>query len=349
MGSAAGTFRQVIGELLSYAQKAIANRLWRQSSTFRRLLTSQHVWDLQAIFVVTLFTALGLLIWYIFAPSGRLDEKFVGAVLLISGTILSWTYQNGSKRLGVVDLFACEIVTLCRVGTIAQLATRLINAHQKLSEGMTTPGQLAESPWQQVDFGRFSSQEDYFTVFEHNTKDLQVLEADVVINVTAFYTYMKSLRDQLRRLGDLGSGDEVKIQKAAVLVTSIYMTFLAYESARQAIGELVEFEPTRAEASVTGLITELQVYRFLRDFFPKDDIRSRRLVLREPKYGLLVPQLYKEVMNAKGPEWENAQATAVDLKAVYNLLKFDPPIGPVYEPLADSSAPRLSPVSVAAE
>jgi hypothetical protein len=348
MGSTAQICRQGIIERISNAQRAITNRLWRQSSTFRRLLSSQHVWDLQAIFVATLLTTLGLLAWYIFGPSGRLDEKFVGAVLLISGTILSWTYQNGSKRLGVVDLFACEIITLCRVGTIAQLATRLIDAHRRLC-GDATPKQLAGLPWQQLDLGRFASQENYFVVFEHNTQDLQILEADVVINVTAFYTYMKSLRDQMRRFGELGSGGEIKTQKVAVLATSIYMTFLAYESARQAIEELVEFEPTRAEAAVTGLVTELQVFRYLRELFPENDMRSHRLALREPKYGVLVPKLYREIMSAKGREWENAQATAVDLKAVYNLLKFDPPIGPADEPLLDNSGARVSLVGIAAE
>ena len=348
MGSAAQICKEIVAQQFSKSQQAVVSRLWKQSSTFRRLLSSQHVWDLQAIFIVTLLTTLGLLLWYVVAPSGRLDEKFVGAVLLIGGTILSWTYQNGSKRLGVVDLFACEIVTLCRVGTIAQLATRLINAHHTLREG-TPPKQVTGIPWQQVDFGRFTSQEDYFTVFEHNTKDLEILEADVVINVTAFYTYMKSLRDQMRRLGDLGSGDEVKAQKAAILVTAIYMTFLAYESARQAIDELVEFEPARAEATVTGLLTELQVYRFLRDLFPGNDVYSRRLVLREPKYGQLVPKLYNRVMSAKGQEWENAQATAVDLQALYNTLKFDPPMALANETPAYTSAPPLSPVAVAAE
>jgi hypothetical protein len=105
--------------------------------------------------------------------------------------------------------------------------------------------------------------------------------------VTAFYTYMKTLRDQMRRLGELGLGEEVKMQKAAVLVTSI----CTYESARKAVEELVEFDPTQAEAIVIGLVSELQAYRFLRDRFPENDIRSRRLMLRELKYGGVVPPL----------------------------------------------------------
>ena len=47
-------------------------------------------------------TALG----YGYVP-GRIGLRGAGNV--------SWAYLNASKRLGVVDLFACEIGTLCRV------------------------------------------------------------------------------------------------------------------------------------------------------------------------------------------------------------------------------------------
>jgi hypothetical protein len=77
-----------------------------------------------------------------------------------------------------VDLFACEIVTLCRVGTIVQLVPHLVEAHQRLS-GCNAPEQPTPASWQQVDFGHSSSQEDDFTAFEHNTKDLESLEAGV--------------------------------------------------------------------------------------------------------------------------------------------------------------------------
>jgi hypothetical protein len=36
----------------------------------------------------------------------------VGAIVSVGGGVLAWTYQTGSARLGVVDLFACEIATL---------------------------------------------------------------------------------------------------------------------------------------------------------------------------------------------------------------------------------------------
>ena len=40
-------------------------------------------------------------------------------------------------------------------------------------------------------------------MFESNTRDLQTLEARVVINITEFYTYMKAFRDYLRTLAEI--------------------------------------------------------------------------------------------------------------------------------------------------
>jgi len=245
----------------------------------------------------------------------EMERKLVGAVLLACGWILAWTYQTGSKRLGVVDLFGCEIVTLCRVGTIVDLVPKLIAAHAKLSSSAPAP---ASGHQQEISLGRFTSQENYFPVFEGNNKDLQILEADVVINVTEFYTYMKALRDQFRRLGDLGGGAEFNQQKSAVLINAIYMTFLAYESARKSIVELIEYEPTQAEAMVTGLVTEFSAYRFLTRCFDADtDIRGRRLALRAKAYDELVPKLCHQIRNSTEDDWENARTTAIDLERLY--------------------------------
>ena len=313
---------------------SIADRMWRQSSTFRRLIFSRHVLDLQVIFVGTL-VATAVMLWWgwhlrSIVPTSppnagstpvEIDKQFVGAVLLICGTILAWVYQTGSKRLGVVDLFACEIVTLCRVGTIMDVVPRLKRVFEGLSGQSASEMQLNASR-QNHAFGRFTSEEDYFPVFQQNNRDLQILEADVVINVTAFYTYMKSFRDQLRSLGELGSEASSNGRKCIVLVNAIYMLFLGYESARQSIEELMEYEPAQAEAVVTCLVSEIAAYRFLTKCFDQDDIRGRRLSLREKEYSKLVPRLYDTVMKMKGAEWENAQATAVDLERLYNSSDF---------------------------
>ena len=136
-------------------------------------------------------------------------------------------------------------------------------------------------------------------------KDLQQLEADVVDNVTAFYTYMKVMRDSLRKLaeihpsptGSLGGDDWHR-----AVCNVIYMQFLGLESARKAIKELVEFEPTQAEDIFTILLSELVAYGFLREQF-NADLRQRRLEARDEEYRREIPDLYLTVKDRTGPEW----------------------------------------------
>ena len=58
------------------------------------------------------------------------------------------------------------------------------------------------------------------------------------------------------------------------------MQFLGFESARKAIKDLVEFEPTQAEDMITVLLSELPAYGFLREQF-QGDLRQRRLQARD--------------------------------------------------------------------
>ena len=113
----------------------------------------------------------------------------------------------------------------------------------------------------------FASSEEYFQVFATTTKDLQQLEEKVVVQVTAFYTYMKTMRDYLRRLSDIRPDDpNYPTERRMTLVNVVYMLFLSYESARRAIRELVEYEPER-ERLMTIFLTELQAYKFLLERF----------------------------------------------------------------------------------
>ena len=119
-----------------------------------------------------------------------------------------------------------------------------------------------------IDLGStFRFLEEYFQVFATTTKDLQQLEEKVVVQVTAFYTYMKTMRDYLRRLSDIRPDDpNYPTERRMTLVNVVYMLFLSYESARRAIRELVEYEPER-ERLMTIFLTELQAYKFLLERF----------------------------------------------------------------------------------
>ena len=216
--------------------------------------------------------------------------KTSAAALGLFAAVIAWAYQRGSARLGVVDLFACEISTLCRVATLVDTAKRSIDEYR---EGWSLPEQRAgHAP---APSHSFSSTEDYFPIFGSNSRDLQSLEARVVINITAFYTYMKAVRDMRRGLQaitplpsdilpDSGKEPEAASWREAMR-NQIYMLFLAFESARKTIHDLVEFEPEQAERILIILISELEAYGFLCSHYTSDiDIRRKRLLLRRAAY-----------------------------------------------------------------
>jgi hypothetical protein len=286
-------------------------------ATVDRLFTSQHVRDLQLIIgfaaLLVSFTGFALLLdsavtshnWL--AATGKFFAVFA-PVLAVFGAVLAWAYQVGSARLGVVDLFACEISTLCRVTTIADTVRRYVH---KFEQGPPAePG--ARGP-RVAAAQQFTSQENYFPVFESCTRDLQTLEARVVIDITAFYTFMKAVRDSMRMQAQIGPQPaDPKLQSKKTPAAGpwheaarnlVYMMFLGLESARHALAALVEFQPESAERAIVVLISELEAYRFLRSQFKDEkDVYHQRLQLREADYRYLVPELCRAVEAGRSAE-----------------------------------------------
>jgi hypothetical protein len=281
------------------------------AATADRLFSSQHVRDLRLIIAAALVAVMAVLVigfplsgenqvvnnwkeiearksdWIfvrlLFATLSTFFT-FFAPVLAAFAAILAWAYQVGSARLGVVDLFACEISTLCRVVTIVDRVSRCVANFNQVP--------ATEPAGSHVPARQFTSQESYFPVFENNTRDLQTLEARVVVNITAFYTYMKAFRDAQRALVEIISVPEAERWHEAAR-NVVYTLFLGLESARHAIADLVEFEPEQAERTIVILISELEAYRFLRgQFTDEEDIHYQRIALREPEYRRVVPKLF---------------------------------------------------------
>jgi hypothetical protein len=321
-------------------------RQGQESSTFERLGQSRHVADLRlffsaAVILIIVGSALALAFCFQFEVMsnwGQVHGKhsgwlwarlaftavansgvFIGAIGAVGCGVLAWTYQTGSARLGVVDLFACEIATLCRVAAVTEMVPRYIRLFEN-GPGGAQP-KKCDGDVQADD--RFTSQESYFPVFDASVRDLQQLEADVVTNVTAFYTYMKVMRDGLRKLKEMrqpsagAAGDADEWHYA--LCNVIYMQFLGLESGRKAIRDLVEFEPTQAEDICSILLSELVAYGFLRRQF-SGDLRQRRLQAREAEYHRAIPVLWRVVEAGSGPRWEKAQDLAAEVKQLYTEL-----------------------------
>lgn len=264
------------------------------TDTVDRLFASKHVNDLRLIAamafialgivcVIALLSALGVWRWDWDTAQGATPHqvtaqriaaaagtfvKILGPTMALFGVILAWAYQKGSQRLGVVDLFACEIDTLCRVITVIDTVSQLV-------ENVPLPR-------------HFNSEENYFPILEGNSSDLQNLEASVVVNITAFYTYMKTVRDKLRAGESVKSGP----QRETYLKDLVYMLYLGLECGRKATRDLVEFEPACTERTMVVLLSELSAYHFLRQRYrDQDDLHNHRLMLRGPAYVRLINEL----------------------------------------------------------
>jgi hypothetical protein len=321
------------------------------ASTLFRFFRSNHVFDLRLLFTLALlpfaFFAAYLLCGFLVEPAigvlhmfgiNRADflakffdtPSYPSAVIVACGAIITWAYQSASARLGVIDLFACEISTLCRVGTIFDVGKRYIDQYDAPPQNSS-----AATRKEPAHSDSAESKEEYFPVFDNNARDLQLLEATVVTHITEFYTYMKAVRDLQRMLAAIAPPQAANPNRgSAVAVTEpdpwhealsnlIYMLFLAYESARKAIEDLIEFEPTRVECTVVMLLTELKCYplllRHFRTYLGENDPRYLRLKLREESYKIIAHEVYGAVVSRGEDEtdWLPAKRTAGELAKRY--------------------------------
>jgi len=254
----------------------------------------------------------------------KMLAQYFGPAVPIYGAIVAWAYMAAETRLGVVDLFACEISTTCRVGTIFDIGKRYVAMYHSVRDK-----ELPRSS---------DSHENYFPIFDANSSDLQSLQALVIRYITEYYTYMKAARDLLRKLEAIDPAQIAKLSESTqngsfhsdewheTLANIIYVLFLGYESARKSINDLIEFQPTRAENVIIILLTELPCYSFLCEYhkkFKKDEVRFKRLQLRETDYREIIPALMASV-NAvhQGNEkhWALAQRTIPELTNRYSAM-----------------------------
>ena len=301
-------------------------KIWRDltkddaASTFIRLNRSQHVVDLRLIFYATLCVVVVGIAFAVFAhyhnwapQNGPLTTSGLIAAIFGAGCgIITWTYQRGSARLGIVDLYGCEIATICRVVTIVGVAGRYADIYR------TPPGARMT----------FNSEEHYTPVFDNNSKDLEVLEARVVEPVTEFYTYLKAMRDYLRLLSTIEHPDAEAARWQIGLRGVVYMLFLMLESGRKATERLIEYPPEQVQNKITILLSELVTYGLLLQIFeaeahehPGYNARVERLRLRRKDYLALVPELYREALDRQHEAgWDKAAAMTGELGQRYHDL-----------------------------
>jgi hypothetical protein len=257
--------------------------------TFARLCTSRHLEDLQWIaflMILLVLITLGIAIYSFHATSISMNSTVASALAAAAAAVLNWTYQSGSRRIGAVDLFACEISVICRVCIVVNFAQSCVERAERPHGASSDAGLAPEGGGS----AKFTSEEHYTPVYDGQLSDLLPLDVNVVTYVTQFYTYRKTMMDYLRAIAVAKNVSESE----SLMSQMIYMQFLMYESGRLAIEELIEFEPNKAESLVNILCSELVTYAFLQKRY-ENDYRGKRLRLRCEQYHKIVPELYNRI------------------------------------------------------
>ncbi|HXC27976.1 MAG TPA: hypothetical protein VNV38_08475 [Stellaceae bacterium] len=250
---------------------------------FIRFLTSPHCRDLLLIAIASVIIFLAIISIGIglsadgSALATNAPELLIALLGVVAG-VAGWAFQAANTRFGVVDLFAAEIATLCRVAAVADFMPNYVRRYY-------LHGQFPPAP----------AMSDYMVVFNNNAKDLEILDGDVVRFVTQFYVYMKALRDMLSRGG---LPDEQGRNPGAIAL--IYNAFLAFESARQAVTVLMEEGPERTEYALTAMVCELPAYLLLlAEIRQPDDLRTQRVAARQRRYERLIPEIEADIPNMR--------------------------------------------------
>jgi hypothetical protein len=289
------------------------------SITLERLCTSRHLGDLQWIASIVIAVVVVVIIDDALPQVKAIPHVAVGgAFVALAAGALNWIYQTGSRRMGSVDLFACEISVLSRVFMVANFARSSTERAQALMEAAKTPGP-APSPGAAAESipPKFSSEEHYTPVYDDHLSELVPLNVDVITNVTEFYTYRKTMADYLRAMASASTLEELATFSRRV----VYMEFLMYEAARKSISALVEFEPAKSEAIVNILCSELTAYAFLYSYYDDDDFRGQRLRLRRDDYRRIVDVILQRIEKNKHEAcWERALTTANELRIRYREM-----------------------------
>lgn len=345
------------GQFKSYAPVAV---LFYVAILGLAYFTGEKRRDVVDVRSITGFTALALAVYALITvliveipgasklPHGLIT--YFAPALPIYAAVIAWTYLTAATRLGVVDLFACEMRTVCRVGTAFDIGVAYIALRQQCLDKIKAGhgDEPLEDHTRSADSKGFVSQENYFPVFEGNAHDLEALEATVVGFITEFYTYMKVVRDLLRKVVD-----EPAKSAQGLYVSLIYVIFLGYESARKAIKELIEYEPTKAENMMMILLTELECYTFLCDHYQDDLLRFERLAFRFDDYKDDLAYIGKKIMqyDANDRNWGPASRTLAPLMERFDKMKrtVEPLIARKHSVVPqDNKAPEPTPGDVAA-
>lgn len=196
---------------------------------------------------IVLFTLLWLVLlaggafalWYrLVRPEGNPEWDVVlptmGILITITATVIQRLLSHAFVRRGTVHLFRSEIASLCKAACTLHIADSLVNFH---------PERFREFMSQSL-----SRRENYTEAFSQNTRALADLPKQTVLDVTAFYTFLKTSRDAALIMDGWTEHTTEDVMHEDVCRVMVQMQF-CFEAAREALIELAD-EPSEVHSEI---------------------------------------------------------------------------------------------------
>jgi uncharacterized membrane protein len=99
----------------------------RWSADLERFFVSPHCRDLLVIsigaFLIALASVFGV-------ATGQVASEFGAALFVASLTAIAWAFQAANLRFGAADIFASEILTICRISRILDFVSHLTEGYK---------------------------------------------------------------------------------------------------------------------------------------------------------------------------------------------------------------------------
>jgi hypothetical protein len=129
----------------------------RWTTDLRRFVSSPHCRDLFLLAIGAVLLGITFFIWFLSQPE-------IAAVMIVASlSVASWTFQTANGRFGAADIFASEILTLCRIARVVDFVQHMVDSYRN------------DKP---ISLGK--STQDYVVIFHNNSKDLEILDGNSV-------------------------------------------------------------------------------------------------------------------------------------------------------------------------
>jgi hypothetical protein len=230
---------------------------------------------------------MGLLAYQIISFLGQSYGDFrVEAISILFATWFAQAvllYQLGKRRFATVDLFSSEILSLIRSIVIQAGLDRFRNLYRKMERFKHSE---ATDHFIDIEAARYS--EDYFVNYHNNTAELGALSSDSVDYIVYFYTFMKTIREEVSSLWRLvekteaGHAEPEKVQQQIIEI--LYLMDVWSALAARSLLTLIEGRAHQNFALYSTTFIGAQANDFVLQHMPVDDPRYTEIMGRRKIY-----------------------------------------------------------------